>query len=142
MTREIEAILDECLDRIQAEGLSVEECLASYPEAAEELRALLSLASDLQQSLGPANPRPDFVASSSTRMANRLRARASRRHSQKPEPSAGTRKSRSPGDRRTGGFHVRLMPSQASPWSLHSWEVGLASSLPPLPRCRAMPSTA
>jgi len=86
MTREIEAILDECLDRIQAQGLSVEECLASYPEAAEELRALLSLASDLQQSLGPTNPRPDFVASSSTRMANRLRARASRRHSQKPEP--------------------------------------------------------
>ena len=41
---ELDAILDECLRRMSAEGKSVEQCLASYPEVADQLRPLLEAA--------------------------------------------------------------------------------------------------
>jgi hypothetical protein len=41
MSKEIENILDECLERILVNGETVEQCLQSYPEHAVELKPLL-----------------------------------------------------------------------------------------------------
>ena len=40
MSKDLNVLLDKCIDRMN-EGESLEECLASYPEQAEELRPLL-----------------------------------------------------------------------------------------------------
>ncbi len=40
MSKDLDVLLDKCIDRMNA-GESLEECLASYPEQAEELRPLL-----------------------------------------------------------------------------------------------------
>ena len=41
MIRTFDTILDECVDRVNR-GESIEDCLAGYPEHAEELEPLLS----------------------------------------------------------------------------------------------------
>lgn len=58
MNRKFETVLDECLGSIQA-GESVEVCLARYPEDAEALRPLLSLATAVH---GMPLPRPNPLA--------------------------------------------------------------------------------
>ena len=65
MSRKFDTVLDDCMDLLRA-GASVEDCLARYPEHAEELRPLLSLASAVK---GIPTPRPDFASVD----ANRLR---------------------------------------------------------------------
>ena len=42
--KDIENILDECLERMLLNGETVEQCLANYPEHADELRPLLETA--------------------------------------------------------------------------------------------------
>jgi len=47
MRDDIEKILDECIDRMNG-GESLEDCLASYPDRAEELRPLLLAAGEIR----------------------------------------------------------------------------------------------
>ncbi len=42
--RESDNILDECLERLLDKGEAIEECLASYPQQADELKPLLQIA--------------------------------------------------------------------------------------------------
>ena len=65
MSRKFDTVLDDCMDLLRA-GVGVEDCLARYPEHAEELRPLLSLASAVK---GIPTPRPDLASVD----ANRLR---------------------------------------------------------------------
>jgi len=65
MSRKFDSVLDDCMDLLRA-GTSVEDCLARYPEQAEELRPLLSLASAVKSI---PTPRPDLASVD----ANRLR---------------------------------------------------------------------
>ncbi len=44
----IEAVLDACLDDIQLRHATIADCLAKYPEYAEELEPLLQLAVAIQ----------------------------------------------------------------------------------------------
>lgn len=55
---EFDTILDECLERI-LRGESVEECVAGYPEHADELRELLMTAADARDAT-TVSPRPEF----------------------------------------------------------------------------------
>jgi len=43
-SREFDTILDECLERLLVKGETVEQCLKSYPEQADELKPLLQTA--------------------------------------------------------------------------------------------------
>jgi hypothetical protein len=56
MNRDIENIVDRCLDLLQ-EGRSIEQCLHLYPEVADDLEPLLRVAGELQR-LPEAEPRP------------------------------------------------------------------------------------
>jgi hypothetical protein len=64
MSRKFDTVLDDCMDLLRA-GASVEDCLARYPEHAEELRPLLSLASAVK---GIPTPRPDLASVDANRM--------------------------------------------------------------------------
>jgi len=55
MNREFDSALDNCLNLLR-EGASVEDCLARYPDHADDLRPLISLASAVR---GVPVPRPD-----------------------------------------------------------------------------------
>ena len=60
-SREFDDILDECLDRILVKGETIEQCLASYPEQANELKPLLQAAIATREALA-IHPRPEFRA--------------------------------------------------------------------------------
>lgn len=77
MNRKFETVLDECLDSIQA-GSSVEACLARYPEHAEALRPLLSLATAVRAVRLP-SPSPSAVHASRQRMLLAVAERDARR---------------------------------------------------------------
>jgi len=47
MNNELEAILDVCLDQIEAGRSDIEECLGRYPQHAEELKPMLMAATKL-----------------------------------------------------------------------------------------------
>jgi hypothetical protein len=70
MNQNLEDILDGCLRRMQA-GVSLEECLAAYPEAAAELRPLLTLAASIAQAETPAAA-PEAVERGLQRMLARF----------------------------------------------------------------------
>jgi len=55
-------ILDRCLQRIQTQKSSLEECLREYPDQAEELRPLLIAAVQVHGKLAPAGPSQAFRA--------------------------------------------------------------------------------
>ncbi len=59
--REFDDILNECLERLLVGGGTVEECLASYPEQADELKPLLQTAVVAKKALA-IEPRPEFRA--------------------------------------------------------------------------------
>ena len=52
MSRDFDATLEDCLAKMGA-GASVEACLVDHPHAAERLRPLLELASELQTVVTP-----------------------------------------------------------------------------------------
>ena len=52
MRDDIEKILDECIDRINA-GESLDNCLANYPEHSKELRPLLTAAFGIHDACSP-----------------------------------------------------------------------------------------
>jgi hypothetical protein len=57
--KEFANILDECLERIIARGETIEQCLASYPEHADELEPLLQT-SLFAKKVSAIQPRPEF----------------------------------------------------------------------------------
>ncbi len=59
--RELDDILDDCLERLLAKGETLEQCLASYPEQAVELKPLLETALATKQA-SAIEPRPEFKA--------------------------------------------------------------------------------
>ena len=58
MSRRIDTVLDDCLNLLR-EGASVKDCLARYPDHADDLLPLVSLASAVK---GVPTPRPDAEA--------------------------------------------------------------------------------
>jgi len=58
---EFDDILDDCLERLLAKGETLEQCLASYPEQAVELKPLLETALATKQA-STIEPRPEFKA--------------------------------------------------------------------------------
>ncbi len=55
----IEAILDQCLEDIRENHASLEDCLAKYPDYAQELKPLLQAALALEQA-ADVRPTKDF----------------------------------------------------------------------------------
>lgn len=58
-SRQFDNILDECLERLLAKGETMEQCLASYPEQAAELKPLLEMALAAKRA-SAIQPRPEF----------------------------------------------------------------------------------
>jgi hypothetical protein len=58
---QLDNILDDCLERLLVKGESIEECLADYPEQADELKPLLQTAVVTRKALD-IEPRPEFRA--------------------------------------------------------------------------------
>ena len=79
MSRKFDTALDDCMNLLRA-GASTADCLARYPEHAEELRPLLSLASAVK---AVPTPRPDPAA-----------VRANRQRMLDAVPTAATRRQR------------------------------------------------
>ena len=59
--KEFNNILDECLERLLVKGETIEQCLVSYPEQADELEPLLQTALAAKKALA-IQPRPEFKA--------------------------------------------------------------------------------
>ncbi len=59
--REFDDILNECLERLLVNGESPQECLASYPQQADELQPLLQMAVVTKKAIA-IEPRPEFRA--------------------------------------------------------------------------------
>ena len=57
--KELDNILDECLDRLMVKGETLEECLRHYPAYADELRPLLEAAL-VTSRLSLLEPGPEF----------------------------------------------------------------------------------
>lgn len=78
MGRQLSDVLDECLTLLAEERASVEECLARYPQYADDLRPLLEVALKMRRVPQPI-PRPPAAAAGRRRM---LRAVAQRKRRQ------------------------------------------------------------
>ena len=59
--RNFDDILDQCLSKLQA-GASIDDCVAPYPEHADELRAQLCMAQTLQSARPHVQPEPTAQA--------------------------------------------------------------------------------
>jgi len=71
-TKEFNNILDECLERLLVRGETVEQCLVSYPEQADELEPLLRTALEAKEALA-IQPRPEFKARARYQFGSALR---------------------------------------------------------------------
>ena len=60
-SKEFDDILNECLDRLLLKDETVEQCLVSYPEQADELEPLLQIAVATKR-VSTIQPRPEFRA--------------------------------------------------------------------------------
>lgn len=60
--KELDNILDECLERLLVRGDNIEQCLQSYPEYADELKPLLDTIVSARE-VTDIRPRPEFRAS-------------------------------------------------------------------------------
>jgi hypothetical protein len=67
-------VLDECLSRIQSGEATVELCQQEFPEYAEDLALMLSVADEVQKHLAPPEPSEVFKSTSGSRVVNRWRA--------------------------------------------------------------------
>lgn len=86
MSRKFDSALDDCLNLIRV-GANIRDCLARYPEYAEELEPLLHLASGVK---AVRTPRPDSVAvqSNRQRMLDAAQEAAARRQRRRLAPFA------------------------------------------------------
>jgi len=57
--KELNNILDECLERLLVKGETIEQCLLSYPEYADELESLLQTVVATREAVA-IQPRPEF----------------------------------------------------------------------------------
>jgi hypothetical protein len=57
--REFNNILDECLERLLVKGETIDQCLQSYPEQADELKPLLQMAVETKTAIA-IQPHPEF----------------------------------------------------------------------------------
>jgi len=71
-TKEFNNSLDECLERLLVRGETVEQCLVSYPEQADELEPLLRTALEAKEALA-IQPRPEFKARARYQLGSALR---------------------------------------------------------------------
>lgn len=71
-SKEFDNILEECLERVLTGGETVEQCLASYPEQADELEPLLQTAL-LAKGAVDIKPRPEFRARARYQFQSELR---------------------------------------------------------------------
>lgn len=60
-SKEFDNILDDCLERLLTEGGTIEQCLESYPEQADELKPLLQTVLATKKA-SAIQPRPEFKA--------------------------------------------------------------------------------
>ena len=72
--KEFDNIFDECLERI-LEGETLEQCLARYPEQADELKPLLETVLAVKTA-SAVKPRPEFKARASYGFRSALQAKA------------------------------------------------------------------
>ena len=100
MSRKFDTALDDCLNLLRT-GTSVTDCLARYPEHAEELRPLLSLASGVRAVRTP-RPDPGSVQANRQRMMEAAQAAAVRRQQRRLAPLAWIRG-------RPGGSRIRSL---------------------------------
>jgi len=77
--KQIDNILDDCLERILVGGESVEECLARYRQYADELKPLLQTVIAARKAL-TIEPRPDFRARARYQFHSALKEAASKKH--------------------------------------------------------------
>jgi hypothetical protein len=75
---EFDDILDECLERLLAKGETLEQCLASYPEQAAELKPMLETTLAAKQA-SAIEPRPEFRARARYQFRSALQAMGSKR---------------------------------------------------------------
>ncbi len=71
-SKEINNILDECLERLLVKGETIEQCLASYPEQANELEPLLQTAL-VAKKVSAIQPQPEFRARARYQFRSALR---------------------------------------------------------------------
>jgi hypothetical protein len=72
---QLDNILDDCLDKLLVKGRSIEECLADYPEQADELKPLLQTAMVTRKAL-VIEPRPEFRAKARYQLHSALKEAA------------------------------------------------------------------
>ena len=75
---EFDDILNECLERLLVKGETVEQCLASYPERAAELKPLLEMALATKK-VSAIQPRPEFRARARYQLSSALQSTKSKR---------------------------------------------------------------
>jgi len=75
---QLDNILDDCLERLLVKGESIEECLADYPEQADELKPLLQTAVVTKKAL-VIEPRPEFRAKAGYQFRTALKEIASKK---------------------------------------------------------------
>jgi hypothetical protein len=71
MNREIEEILNTCIDRITLRGDSIENCLESYPDRARELEPLLKTAMEAREAFSE-KPSREFQQEAKSRFLSKL----------------------------------------------------------------------
>lgn len=74
MREPLAEVLGECLEAVERGELTLDECLARYPEHREELAGLLMAARQLRDA-PPVQPSPDFQRAARARLAHRLAPR-------------------------------------------------------------------
>lgn len=123
MKHDVEAALDQCLVWLRS-GTGIEDCLASYPEYADELRPLLLLVADVGRVLTPAS-------SVAAREAGRERmlAALAQRHERLTRANPLARYAR----RARWAFPVRLGPA---------WGLGIMALVVILFACGGIAATA
>ncbi|MBI2872056.1 MAG: hypothetical protein HYY00_02565 [Chloroflexi bacterium] len=84
MERNLDDVLEECLERVLTEREPVEQCLARYPRWAEELRPLLLTAIRVRQAYS-------YVPTGERQRAARQRLLAAMDRRARPRPSLGAR---------------------------------------------------
>lgn len=58
-SKELDNIMDECLERLLAKGETIEQCLRSFPEHASELKPLLETALAINNEISSIQPSPE-----------------------------------------------------------------------------------
>lgn len=79
----LEKILDECLNQFTTGQSTLEECMARYPEHAQELRRLLLTAQTLEQGQS-IEPAPLFKAKARSKLMAHIKANSNRRAARTP----------------------------------------------------------